>query len=161
MVSCLDQKFLSDRQFFVCTGVLLASEWWALEIAIMMGGLLPDAALQLSAMAIYNSTNDLCFMVSNGMAVAVSTRHACTVTHAYQSMMHFNVAAMDVVCWRQQYVKPQSAAASLPPACLVHVHMHTGSPTDLGTSSCMQASSSLFIQEEFHVGTSKIRIWPA
>ncbi|DBB01484.1 TPA: hypothetical protein ACH3X1_000139 [Trebouxia sp. C0004] len=54
--------------------VLLASEWWALEIAIMMGGLLPDAALQLSAMAIYNSTNDLCFMVSSGMAVAVSTR---------------------------------------------------------------------------------------
>lgn len=54
--------------------VLLASEWWALEISVMMGGLLPDAALQLSAMAIYNSTNDLCFMVSNGMAVAVSTR---------------------------------------------------------------------------------------
>lgn len=86
---------MSDRTVFVCTGVLLASEWWALEIAIMMGGLLPDAPLQLSAMAIYNSTNDLCFMVSNGMAVAVSTRQACTVTYAYQSLMHFNVAPMD------------------------------------------------------------------
>ena len=103
MVTCGDHKLLSDRTVTVCTGVLLASEWWALEIAIMMGGLLPDAALQLSAMAIYNSTNDLCFMVSNGMAVAVSTRQACTVRHAYQSLMHFNVAAMDSVCWCEQY----------------------------------------------------------
>jgi len=98
VVQCGDRKLLSDRTVTVCTGVLLASEWWALEIAIMMGGLLPDAALQLSAMAIYNSTNDLCFMVSNGMAVAVSTRQACTVTHAYQSLMHFKLAAMDSVC---------------------------------------------------------------
>ena len=60
VVTCGDHKLLSDRTVTVCTGVLLASEWWALEIAIMMGGLLPDAALQLSAMAIYNSTNDLC-----------------------------------------------------------------------------------------------------
>ena len=55
-------------------GVLLSSEWWALEIAIMLAGLLPDPALQLSAMAIYNTTNDLCFMISNGMAAAVSAR---------------------------------------------------------------------------------------
>ena len=57
------------------TGVLLSTEWWALEIAIMLAGLLPDSALQLSAMAIYNTTNELCFMVSNGVAAAVSTRY--------------------------------------------------------------------------------------
>ena len=57
-----------------CAGVILGSEWLALEIAVMMGGLLPAAALQLSAMAIYNSTNDLCFMISNGMAVAIASR---------------------------------------------------------------------------------------
>ncbi len=39
------------------------------------------------------------------MAVAVSTRYACTVTYAYQSLVHFNVAAMDSVCWREQYLQ--------------------------------------------------------
>ena len=42
----------------------------------MLGGLLPAAALQLSAMAIYNTTNDLCFMIANGMSVAIATRCA-------------------------------------------------------------------------------------
>ena len=56
------------------TGMLLISEWWASETAVMMGGLLPDAQRQLSAMAIYQTTNAMCFMLPLGIAVAVSTR---------------------------------------------------------------------------------------
>jgi len=54
--------------------MLLISEWWASETAVMMGGLLPDAQRQLSAMAIYQTTNAMCFMLPLGIAVAVSTR---------------------------------------------------------------------------------------
>ncbi|KAL3136653.1 hypothetical protein ABBQ38_005894 [Trebouxia sp. C0009 RCD-2024] len=55
--------------------MLLISEWWASETAVMMGGLLPDAQRQLSAMAIYQTTNAMCFMLPLGIAVAVSTRN--------------------------------------------------------------------------------------
>jgi hypothetical protein len=66
------------KLFFSCVvwhaGMLLISEWWASETAVMMGGLLPDAQRQLSAMAIYQTTNAMCFMLPLGIAVAVSTR---------------------------------------------------------------------------------------
>ena len=114
----------------------------------MMGGLLPDAALQLSAMAIYNSTNDLCFMVSNGMAVAVSTRQACTVTC---------IPVTDALqCGVSNTCKPECAAAFLyllvlcacTYACRVanrfdHFIMH----------------ASFFLT--LHLGTSKVRNLPA
>ena len=44
-------------------GCLMISEWWASEVAVMSAGLLPDAQRSLSAMAIYQNTNALCFMV--------------------------------------------------------------------------------------------------
>ena len=40
----------------------------------ILGGLLPDAERQLSAIAIYTTTNAMCFMLSLGLATAVSTR---------------------------------------------------------------------------------------
>lgn len=55
-------------------GMLLISEWWASEIMTILGGLLPDAERQLSAIAIYTTTNAMCFMLSLGLATAVSTR---------------------------------------------------------------------------------------
>lgn len=55
-------------------GMLLISEWWASEIMTILGGLLPDAERQLSAIAIYTTTNAMCFMLSLGLAAAVSTR---------------------------------------------------------------------------------------
>ncbi|KAK9818407.1 hypothetical protein WJX72_012193 [[Myrmecia] bisecta] len=57
-------------------GLLLISEWWASEVTLMLGGWLPDAQRQLSAMAIYQTTNALCFMVPLGLAVAMATRVA-------------------------------------------------------------------------------------
>lgn len=54
--------------------MLLISEWWASELMVMMGGLLPDAERQLSAIAIYQTTNAMCFMLSLGISTAVSTR---------------------------------------------------------------------------------------
>lgn len=71
------QECLVDWLPFVKLAVpsmLLISEWWASETAVMMGGLLPDAQRQLSAMAIYQTTNAMCFMLPLGIAVAVSTR---------------------------------------------------------------------------------------
>ena len=58
----------------MCAGMLLISEWWASEIMTILGGLLPDAERQLSAIAIYTTTNAMCFMLSLGLAAAVSTR---------------------------------------------------------------------------------------
>lgn len=54
--------------------VVLISEWWASEGIVMMGGLLPDAQRQLSAMAIYQTTSALCFTLPMGIAIAVLTR---------------------------------------------------------------------------------------
>ena len=54
--------------------MLLISEWWASEIMTIMGGLLPDAERQLSAIASYTTTNALCFMISLGLSAALSTR---------------------------------------------------------------------------------------
>ena len=65
---------LLTSPLFLAAGMLLISEWWASETAVMMGGLLPDAQRQLSAMAIYQTTNAMCFMLPLGIAVAVSTR---------------------------------------------------------------------------------------
>ena len=56
--------------------MLLISEWWASELSVMMGGLLPDAERQLSAIAIYQTTNAICFMLSLGISSAVATRCA-------------------------------------------------------------------------------------
>lgn len=50
-------------------------EWWASEVAVMSAGLLPDAERQLSAMAIYQNTNILLFMVPAGLSVACATRY--------------------------------------------------------------------------------------
>ena len=50
------------------------SEWWASELRVMMGGLLPDAERQLSAVAIYQTTNAMCFMLSLDVSTPVSTR---------------------------------------------------------------------------------------
>ena len=59
----------------VCvSGVVLISKWWAREGIVMMGGLLPDAQRQLSAMAIYQTTSALCFTLPMGIAIAVLTR---------------------------------------------------------------------------------------
>ena len=58
-------------------GMLLVTEWWASEIVVMTGGLLPgDAQRQLSAMSIYQAVNSLCFMLPLGFGVAVTTRSA-------------------------------------------------------------------------------------
>lgn len=60
--------------------MLLISEWWASELMVMMGGLLPDAERQLSAVAIYQTTNAMCFMLSLGISMAVSTRCVLVVS---------------------------------------------------------------------------------
>ena len=58
-------------------GMLLVTEWWASEIVVMTGGLLPgDIQRQLSAMSIYQAVNSLCFMLPLGFGVAVTTRSA-------------------------------------------------------------------------------------
>ena len=56
-------------------GLLMISEWWASEVAVMAAGLLPDPQRQLSAMAIYQNTNALCFMIPVGLSIACATRH--------------------------------------------------------------------------------------
>lgn len=59
----------------------MKTEWWASEVAVMAAGLLPDAQRALSAMAIYQNTNVLCFMISVGLSIACSTRHAPMLDH--------------------------------------------------------------------------------
>ena len=54
--------------------LIVFGEWWASEVAVMSAGLLPDAERSLSAMAIYQNTNDLGFTVSIGLSIACATR---------------------------------------------------------------------------------------
>ena len=59
-------------------GVLMISEWWASEIAVIASGNVaasPGAAARsLSVMALYQTTNSICFMVSLAFHVAAITR---------------------------------------------------------------------------------------
>ena len=55
-------------------GVLMMGEWWASELAILIAGRLPDAALALSSMSIYQLVNAVCFMLPLGLSVAGATR---------------------------------------------------------------------------------------
>ena len=54
--------------------MVLVSEWWASEVAVLSAGYLAQPQLSLSAMAIYQNSNALAFMLPAGMAVACSTR---------------------------------------------------------------------------------------
>ncbi|KAK9831407.1 hypothetical protein WJX81_002476 [Elliptochloris bilobata] len=53
---------------------LMMFEWIASEVAVMLAGLLPDPKRSLSAMAVYQNSNSLAFMVPLGLAIAVITR---------------------------------------------------------------------------------------
>ena len=48
----------------------------AAQVAVMLAGLLPDPERSLSAMAVYQNSNALAFMVPLGLAIAVITRCA-------------------------------------------------------------------------------------
>ena len=54
--------------------MVLVSEWWACEVAVLSAGYLAQPQLSLAAMAIYQNSNALAFMLPAGMAVACSTR---------------------------------------------------------------------------------------
>ena len=55
-------------------GVLTMQEWWASELAILIAGRLPRAAMALASMACYQLINAVCFMVPLGCSVAGATR---------------------------------------------------------------------------------------
>ena len=55
-------------------GVLMISEWWASEIAVIASGNVAAAARSLSVMALYQTTNSICFMFSLAFHVAAITR---------------------------------------------------------------------------------------
>ena len=55
-------------------GIVMISEWWASETAIFLAGRLPNPAVALATMTIYQSINSTCFMFPVGVSVACSTR---------------------------------------------------------------------------------------
>jgi hypothetical protein len=55
-------------------GLLLMSELWASEVAVMLAGLLTDPARALSIMAIYQTINGLYFMLPLGIGASAATR---------------------------------------------------------------------------------------
>eukprot|EP00884_Botryococcus_braunii_P014805 jgi/Botrbrau1/23325/Bobra.0102s0059.1 len=57
-------------------GLLLMSELWASEVAVMMAGLLRDPATALSASAIYQTINGLYFMLPLGLGASAAIRVA-------------------------------------------------------------------------------------
>ena len=52
----------------------MISEWWASEAAVLAGGYLPNAEDAVSALAINQTCNSVCFMVPIGIAMAGSAR---------------------------------------------------------------------------------------
>ena len=80
-ISASGQSLNKPKTCACPAGMLLVTEWWASEIVVMTGGLLPgDAQRQLSAMSIYQAVNSLCFMLPLGFGVAVTTRSAPGMT---------------------------------------------------------------------------------
>jgi Na+-driven multidrug efflux pump len=55
-------------------GLLMIAEWWAAESIILMGGSLPNAEINVSVLAIYQTVNAVAYMISYGVHVAASTR---------------------------------------------------------------------------------------
>lgn len=56
-------------------GIIIISEWWASEVSIFLSGtLIPNGALALGAMTIYQSMNTSCFVIPVGCSIAGSTR---------------------------------------------------------------------------------------
>jgi len=54
-------------------GLVMVMEWWASEIAILMGGAV-DGAVGLATLSLYQTTNSFCFMFAKGFEVSTSTR---------------------------------------------------------------------------------------
>jgi MATE family multidrug resistance protein len=57
-----------------CPGVLTLGEWWASEIGILLTGLLPEPAINLSAMSVYQTMNAIAFMWPLGASYAGGAR---------------------------------------------------------------------------------------
>eukprot|EP00897_Mesotaenium_endlicherianum_P005643 jgi/Mesen1/5106/ME000254S04132 len=56
------------------SATMVCLEWWCFEIVIILAGLLPNAATQVSAMSIMLSTLLVCFMLPFSLGDATSTR---------------------------------------------------------------------------------------
>ncbi|WZZ71099.1 hypothetical protein YC2023_082469 [Brassica napus] len=71
-VSCVKQFF----HYGVPSAAMLCLEWWLFELLILSSGLLPNPKLETSVLSICLTTETLHYVISNGVAAAVSTRVA-------------------------------------------------------------------------------------
>jgi hypothetical protein len=58
-----------------CPGVLTLGEWWASELGILLTGLLPDPAINLAAMSVYQTMNAVRDSDSNPRPSAFASIH--------------------------------------------------------------------------------------
>ncbi|XP_033137192.1 protein DETOXIFICATION 3 [Brassica rapa] len=77
------RSFVSDdfvpcvKQFFhfgVPSAAMVCLEWWLFELLVLSSGLLPNPKLETSVLSICLTTETLHYVVSSGVAAAVSTR---------------------------------------------------------------------------------------
>ncbi|RID48295.1 hypothetical protein BRARA_I04816 [Brassica rapa] len=69
-VSCVKQFF----HFGVPSAAMVCLEWWLFELLVLSSGLLPNPKLETSVLSICLTTETLHYVVSSGVAAAVSTR---------------------------------------------------------------------------------------
>jgi len=55
-------------------GLVLISEWWASELALILSGRLSNAAVSLAAFAIFQSVITVCFKFAAGVSIACAAR---------------------------------------------------------------------------------------
>ncbi|XP_010488657.1 PREDICTED: protein DETOXIFICATION 1-like [Camelina sativa] len=69
-VSCVKQFF----QYGVPSAAMICLEWWLFELLILCSGLLSNPKLETSVLSICLTTETLHYVISSGVAAAVSTR---------------------------------------------------------------------------------------
>lgn len=69
----LDVKACARFVGLAVPGLLMICEWWASEINIMLAGTLPESAVAVSSMSLYQVSNALAFMLPLGVSTAATT----------------------------------------------------------------------------------------
>ncbi|EOA32101.1 hypothetical protein CARUB_v10015349mg [Capsella rubella] len=69
-VSCVKQFF----QYGIPSAAMICLEWWLFELLLLCSGLLPNPKLETSVLSICLTTETLHYVISSGVAAAVSTR---------------------------------------------------------------------------------------
>ncbi|KAL9145868.1 hypothetical protein ABFS82_13G072700 [Erythranthe guttata] len=64
----------SNLKLALPSAAMVCMEYWAFEILVLLGGLMPNSEISTSLIALCVNSEDICFLVAYGLSAAASTR---------------------------------------------------------------------------------------